>query len=82
MPRLGLVAEAKPGQAVAQRTLCAEYSMTLPAEKRLQNCEGVIIVSRALFRMHTEGAVTQDSSESPMISLNRERSGSGTMDAS
>ena len=56
--------------------------MTLLGEWRLQNCEGVIKVSGARLRMHTEGAVAHDGSQSPMSSRNRGKSNSGTLDAS
>ena len=63
-------------------TSCPGYSMTLPGEWRLQNRLGVIKVSGARLRMHTEGAVALDSSKSPMSSHNRGKSDSGTVDAS
>ena len=62
-------------------TSCPGYSMTLPGEQCLQNCEGVIKVLGAQLRMHTEGALAQASSESPMSSRNRGNLDSGTVDA-
>ena len=59
-----------------------KYSMTFPGELRLQNCEGVIKVSGARLRMHTEGAMAHDSSQSPISSRNRGKLDSGTVDAS